>query len=93
MRRYFIIDKSKAKIEPLFQALEMCIGKDETQRYSLDGRYLFVKTTEKQIEEMLKEYPQYTLQEILDLTFSVEYTYEEVLVELRKPEWEDDEVV
>lgn len=92
-RRYFIIDKSQAKIEPLFKALEMCIGKEETQRYSLDNRYLFIKTTEKQLQEMLSQYSEYTLEQILELTFTVEYTKAEALIELQKPTWQNEEPI
>ena len=88
IRRYFIIDKSKARVEDLFTALEMCIGVDNTQRYSLDMSLLFIKTTQDAIDKMLANNPGYTLEQILELTFTTEYTYEEALSILDGSDWQ-----
>lgn len=98
MRRYFIMDRSLAQPEDEFTALEMCIGANNTQRYSLDGTKLYIKTTQKAIDDLLVEWGNlYTWEQILQLTYTTEYTIDEnnldlpnLYVELAKPEWTEE---
>ena len=53
-RRYFIIELPNQNMS---QALDICIGLNSTQRYSLDGNKLLVKTTNELINEKQKTYP------------------------------------
>lgn len=87
MRRYFIMNKNDAEESDYLEALSMCIGDPDTQRYSLNKALLLVKTTETEINNMILAYPDYTLNEILDATYSIEYTHEEILIEMQKTEW------
>ena len=89
MRRYFIMNRSLAQPEDEFTALEMCVGANHTQRYSLDNTKLLIKTTQQDIDNLLLNYPDFTLQEILDLTFCVEYTLEEILELTQNEEWQE----
>jgi len=74
-RRYFILDRvSIHEVE----ALEMCIGALHTQRYSLDGLKLVVKTTQNDIDTYLGG----------DVTIlGTEKTYEEIKVIMNSLEW------
>lgn len=84
------MDKTQAQNEDYLYALNMCIGLPETQRYSLDGTKLYVKTTQEEIDVMMAAFPDYTWEDIKTLTFSTEYTYEEILLELQKAEWSNE---
>lgn len=48
MRRYFIISLPHPNMS---HALDVCIGEHVTQRYSLDGTQLLVKTTQENIDD------------------------------------------
>jgi len=50
MRRYFILNRPSLDE---FTALEMCIGAMHTQRYSLDGSKIFIKTTQSDIDNYI----------------------------------------
>lgn len=91
-RRYFITDTTKALTEDVEQALNMCIGKIDTQRYSVDKSKLFVKTTQSVIDKILMVYPHLTEEDILNNTFSTEYTLDQIQLIMNTPEWtaEDD---
>ena len=49
--RYFILDRVSPNE---FQALSVCIGRLDTQRYSLDFTKLAIKTTQKNIDNYLE---------------------------------------
>jgi len=86
-RRYFIMDKLQAAEDDEKQALQMCIGMMYTQRYSLDGSKLLIKTTQHTINQILSIYPEFTEQDIMDNTFSKEYTLEQIKVIMNSSEW------
>lgn len=93
MRRYFIMDRTQAQPEDEFTALELCIGAMSTQRYSLDGSKLYIKTTQKNIDQLLIDWGNlYTWEQIKELTFSVEYTYEEIKTILNSLEWQLEDI-
>ena len=76
--RYFIInanDPNKDKI------LSFCVGEPKTQRYSLDGLKLVVKLceTDKTQHDELRQYLEYTHEQILTLLNSYEWTGEVLL--------------
>ena len=92
MRRYFIMNRTLAQPEDEFTALEMCIGANHTQRYSLDNSKLYIKTTQKDIDDLLSEWGNlYTWEQILELTYCVEYTHEQILEIMQTLEWQNDE--
>ena len=80
-RRYFILDRvSIHEVE----ALTMCIGELDTQRYSLDYSQLFVKTTQNDIDTYLSG----------DTTIlGTEATYEESKIILRGLDWQNEELI
>jgi len=79
-RRYFILDRvSIHEVE----ALEMCIGDLHTQRYSLDGLKLLIKTTQNDIDTYLSG----------DVSIlGVEKTYEEIKTIVSGIEWQLEDV-
>jgi len=79
-RRYFILDRvSIHEVE----ALEMCIGALHTQRYSLDGLKLLIKTTQNDIDTYLDG----------DVTIlGNEYTHEEIKTIVSGIEWQLEDV-
>ena len=81
MRRYFILDRvSINEVE----ALTMCIGALDTQRYSLDGLKLLIKTTQLEIDTYLSG----------DVSIlGTEKTYEEILTILNTEEWQIQEIL
>jgi hypothetical protein len=94
LRRYFIMDVLQAQAEDVTEALEMCIGLTTTQRYSLDGSKLFIKTTQKDIDAMLEKWGgSYTWEQIISLTFTTEYTLEEVKTILRGVDWTNEDAI
>jgi len=82
------MDKSQAQNEDYLDALKMCIGLDSTQRLSIPKTQLYIKTTQKEIDIMLEKYPEYTLDEIMAATFTVEQTYEGIKIILIGPDWQ-----
>ena len=88
-RRYFILDTTQALPEDITEGLEMCIGDTTTQRYSLDETLLLVKTTQQTIDEVLIKYPLLTEQDILNDTFSTEYTLDQIKVIMNSVAWTD----
>jgi len=79
-RRYFILDRvSINEVE----ALEMCIGKMHTQKYSLDGLKLYIKTTQNDIDTYLSG----------DASIlGTEYTHEEIKTILNSLEWQLEDI-
>ena len=55
---------------------------------SLDNSKVFIKTTQWEIDAMLERWQnQYTWEQIMQLTFTTEYTLEEVKTILNGVEW------
>jgi len=79
-RRYFFLDRvSIHEVE----ALTMCIGELDTQRYNLDYSQLYVKTTQNDIDTYLSG----------DTTIlGTEATYEESKIILSGIEWQLEDV-
>ena len=80
-RRYFILQNPQPD---QFSALESCIGKMWTQRYSLDGSSLLIKTNQKIINN-------YFNGDVL--LFGTEYTLEEIKVIMQTTEWNEKELI
>jgi len=82
LRRYFILKKPQPD---QFTALESCIGKMWTQRYSLDGSCLLIKTNQEIIDKLFKG----------DVSlFGEEYTLKEIKPIMQTAEWNDpDELI
>jgi len=85
IRRYFIVDIPN---ENMIHALDVCIGDNSTQRYSLDGTQLFVKTNGMLLKS--KTDNGVDMNTIIPPGLSTEYTLEEVLLILNGPEWTDE---
>lgn len=83
-RRYFIIEVPN---ENVVDALDLCIGENDTQRYSLDGSKLYVKTNDELIKK--KENQGKKLSKILPSGLATEYTHDEILEIMRTPEWQE----
>jgi len=81
MRRYFILDRvSINEVE----ALTMCIGALDTQRYSLDGLKLLIKTNQLEIDTYLGG----------DVSIlGTEYTHEEILTIMNTLEWQLEDII
>ena len=74
-RRYFILKNPQPD---QFSGLESCIGAMWTQRYSLDGNSLLIKTNQNIINELFNG----------DVSlFGAEYTLEEIKVIMQTTEW------
>ena len=86
-RRYFIIELPN---QNMIQALEVCIGIAETQRYSLDNSKLFVKTNQNLIDEKQQSFD---IENLLNSQFVTEYTLEEVKTILNNSDWQNDELI
>lgn len=77
------MDRSLATPQDEFRALEMCIGDLHTQTYSTDGTKLLIVTTQKEIDQLMEDYPNYNWIEILEGTFCTEFSYDKMRVERR----------
>jgi hypothetical protein len=86
-RRYFIIDVPN---ENIIHSLNVCIGLNITQRYSLDSSLLFVKTNAFCIDKEVKKGVK--LNQIFPPGLTTEYTYEEIKVILQGEEWQTAEL-
>lgn len=76
-RRYFVLDRPSLEE---FKCLEMCIGAMHTQRYSLDGSKLLIKTTQLDIDNY-----------ITDITeLGIEYSLEEIKLIMRTVAWTEE---
>ena len=88
VRRYFIIDVPN---ENVIHSLNVCIGLNITQRYSLDGKKLFVKTNttciDKELEKGVK------LNKIFPTGLTTEYTYLQVLEILQGEDFQTAELI
>ena len=73
MRRYFIMDTTLSTEQEIADALNSCIGLNETQRYSLDGTKLLIKCSGEHdhSSECCTEYRHF---EILPILEGVEWT-------------------
>lgn len=81
MRRYFILKNPQPD---QFSGLESCIGKMWTQRYSIDGNSLLIKTNQDIINELFKG----------DVSlFGKEYTLKEIKVIMQTNEWTNPDVL
>ena len=88
MRRYFIMDITQAQSVDVEEAKQMALGLVVSHRYSLDNSKVFIKTTQSEIDAMLERWQnQYTWEQIMELTFTTEYTLEEVKTILNGLEW------
>jgi hypothetical protein len=75
-RRYFILENPQPD---QFQSLEACIGKMWTQRYSLNGACLLIKTNQDIIDNYFKG----------DVSlFGSEYTINEIKVIMQSDAWQ-----
>ena len=80
-RRYFIIELPNQNMS---QALDICIGLNSTQRYSLDGLKLLIKTNQNDIDTYLGG----------DVSIlGVEYTHEEILTIMNTLEWQLEDII
>lgn len=72
MNRYFIIDLT---IENMMAMIDKIVGNLQDQRTSLDNTKVLIKLVEGDENNYteLASYP--------------EYTYEQILIEMQKPEW------
>lgn len=87
-RRYFIMDTTQAQSEDVEEAKKMALGLVVSHRYSLDNTKVFIKTTQWEIDAMLERWSnQYTWEQIMSLTFTTEYTLEEVKTILNGIDW------
>ena len=86
IRRYFIVELPN---ENVIHSLEVCIGDNDTQRYSLDNSKLYVKTNAMLLNNKIDSGTPMNI--IIPPGLSTEYTLDEILIELQKPEWTNNE--
>ena len=87
-RQYYII---KIPNENVSHSLNICIGENSTQRYSLDGSLLFVKTNDTLIAK--EESKGVSRKKIFPPGLTTEYTYEEILQILRGANWQQTQAI
>jgi hypothetical protein len=96
MRRYFIMEigdtEDPTRLTYLQEALYLCIGEPHSQRFSLNGSKLLIKTNENKLEDLFIRYPNTTLEQLLIDTRSVEYDYEGIIEVLNNEEWSLNEI-
>ena len=80
-RRYFILNRVSPNE---LDALVSCIGELWTQRYSLDGSKLLIKTNQDLINTYLDGSA---------IKLGTEYTLEEIKVIMKTPEWQSDDLI
>lgn len=83
-RQYYLIEVPHAD-EPC--SLDVCIGNNSTQRYSLDGSLLIVKTTQYLIDSEVTK--GVDLPKIFPPGLTTSKTYEEIREIVQTPEWDD----
>lgn len=71
-KRYFIVNVTNPNMAQIF---DICIGVESTKRFSLDGNKVMVKL------------PEGDTQDYGILQNAIEYTHEEITIELAKPKW------
>jgi hypothetical protein len=84
MRRYFFIDVPN---ENMIHSLNVCIGANDTQRFSLDNSVLFVKTNQACIDKELNKGVK--LNKIFPPGLTTEVTYLQALERLNSPEFQE----
>lgn len=88
-RRYFIMVigniEDPTQLTYLQEALYLCIGEPQNQRFSLDGGKLLIKTNNLRLMELLIRFPNLTLEQLLIDTNTIEITD---LTILNTIEWE-----
>jgi len=72
LNRYFIANVHNPNMSQIY---DICVGKESTQRFSLDGTKVVVKLP-------LGDTNNYGV-----LTTAIEYTHAEILIEMAKAEW------
>ena len=78
---------TKAPPPKALDAIYMCIGKPENQRYNLDRSELLIKTTQYTIDNSLMHNPKFNLFQILP--FTTEITKKEAVDLMSGPGWEE----
>lgn len=87
-RRYFFMVKSLAPAEDVPRAMQMAIGGGADACVpSLDDTVVFIKTTQDEINKLLSEWGEYTLEQILEATHTTECSKEEAGIRLRSEEF------
>jgi hypothetical protein len=71
-------------------ALEVSIGENETQRYSLDGSLVIIKTTPQRVGK--KEEQGIPFDTIFPPGLTTELTYNEALELMQTSEWQNEEL-
>lgn len=89
MREYFIL-KIPNPNSQIKYALDVSIGKNETQRYSLDGSLVIIKTTPQRVGK--KEEQGIPFDTIFPPGLTTELTYQEALEMMQTSEWQNNEL-
>jgi hypothetical protein len=76
--------------ENVVHALNVSIGANETQRYSLDGSKIIIKTTQSLIDKEISKGS--SLNKIFPNVLTTDCTHEEILLEVQKPEWQNNDI-
>ena len=85
VRRYFIVKLPKEQSK---KTLDVCIGLNETQRFSNNGNSLYVKTTQELIDKELKKGMKF--KDIFPPNLTTEYTYLDVSDILQGNKWNEE---
>jgi hypothetical protein len=82
-RQYYIV---KIPNDNLIHALDVCIGDNATQRYSLDGKNVIVKTNQLLIDKKINTGIERT--KIFPPGLTTELTYSQALSLMQTNEWQ-----
>ena len=88
-RKYYFMNVAKAPNEDVPRALKMCLGGGRVAvRESVNKEVVFIMTDIREINKLLSEWlGQYTLEQILYLTFTEEATKEDARIRLNSDEF------
>ena len=81
-RQYYLLKITDTDIT---HSLDICIGQNDTQRYSLDKKFLLIKTTAYLIECKIKE--DVAMEEIFPADRATKITFKEAQALMKTPEW------
>jgi hypothetical protein len=81
-RQYYVVETSNEHLE---HSIHSCIGGAGTQRYSLDGKYILIKTNAALMEQTCCGNVYKDM--VLPSGLTTELTYEEALALMRTEAW------
>ena len=90
MREYFIL-KIPNPNSQIQKALDVSIGDNKTQRYSLDGKKVLIKTTDLRIDKEIEK--GVSFDQIFPPGLTTKFSYQEALELMQSDEWQKSTVI